>query len=317
MNPFPQDPLPIITQAVIGLARRWPVARGRNRLKALVASTLRERKPYVIARLASSRLRITVPWNDSVGSSLLTFGDNEPDLLRFLSVCLTLGGSTHDCCIDVGANCGAFSLRVAERFRSGKVISFEPNPAVAALLRHNAEQAGLASQIDVREVALGAVDQSMTLSVAPGDSGGGSIRGTEDSGVQVQQRRLSSELSVQEWQRVGVLKVDVEGYELSVFQGAAELLQQYRPPIVFEVNRSELAAHHTKERDLGDFLRQAGYTDFYALGKSLYPIQNGVHAVSNVVALGPDSRQLVEAYGFDANFRPKAERLWPVVHFEF
>ncbi len=52
--------------------------------------------------------------------------------------------------LDIGANVGAFSVAVAERFPNARVLAFEASPRVADHLRRNIERNRLGRSVDVR-----------------------------------------------------------------------------------------------------------------------------------------------------------------------
>jgi FkbM family methyltransferase len=281
-----------------------------------VAKSLWGRKPLVETTLASSNVTVLVPWADGLGNVVVTFGDNEPSVFRFIATCVACRSSEEDLFIDIGANIGVFSLRIAEQSPQVKVVSYEPNPEVASLLHYNANRNGLAERIDIRQIALGDKDMSSRLETVAGDSGVSTINDDSVGGVPVVMRRLCTEMTLDQWKRVIVLKVDVEGFEMSVFKGAEVLFQKHLPVLVFEVNRPSLAARGFEPRNLGEFLRRLGYHELHALDKVLYPPENGLYEVCNIVALPDRKRDLAVSYGFSSKFRPCPEKMWPVVHFE-
>src|SRR5437867_277216 len=189
--------------------------------------------------------RISLPWGmtltvnalDAIGKSLLTQGVYD------LSVSEALWRLTDpgDWCLDVGANIGYMSALLAERAApGGKVLSFEPHPLVFKRLQKN-----LGSEIECRtngggvrivlsQHALGNLDGEAEL-LEPErfnhNSGGSSLataEGLPPTGIRhpVTVRRLDSLFRGQE--RFGVAKVDVEGAELAVFEGAERLLSVRR-----------------------------------------------------------------------------------------
>lgn len=70
--------------------------------------------------------------------------------------------------------------------------------------------------------------------------------------------------------RPDFLKVDVEGNELSVFEGAKEILVSYKPKILFECEARFVGAEKVNETFL--FLQNLGYRGYFIEGRKCRPI---------------------------------------------
>jgi len=57
-----------------------------------------------------------------------------------------------------------------------------------------------------------------------------------------------------------VMKIDVDGFELHVLRGARKCLAEHRPRLWVEVHPEFLRAQGKSHEQVGEFLRQAGYT---------------------------------------------------------
>ena len=87
-----------------------------------------------------------------------------------------------------------------------------------------------------------------------------------------------------------VIKIDVEGAEWDVFQGARQTLAAHRPPIVFECDVNVQRFGYTR-RQLCDFLRSIGGYRFYLVGvNDLTPADDRMEdeVEGNLVALPPE-----------------------------
>lgn len=142
--------------------------------------------------------------------------------------------------LDVGANRGQFGrfLREKAGFR-GRIVSFEPVPAVAGILRSAA--AGDASW-DIVETALSGREEQVEFQVAR-DSLFSSVLPVADSGreiygeraeaverISLRTRRLDAilpELGVDPRRERVFLKCDTQGNDLAVIDGAGELLEHF------------------------------------------------------------------------------------------
>lgn len=152
--------------------------------------------------------------------------------------------------LDIGSNWGYFPLLFASResFR-GKILAFEPVPSTYADLTDLVAQAGLGEWIETHQAAIGNADGSVTMSV-PRHSGLARID-PNGQGTSVPLQRLDS-LALD---RLDVVKIDVEGHELSVFQGATETLRRLGPALVFE---SGVGARQKAQPPI-EYLESIGY----------------------------------------------------------
>jgi FkbM family methyltransferase len=189
-----------------------------------------------------------------------------------------------DTFIDCGANYGTFSLVAARMVgSSGKVIAIEPQPLLAAMIRQSAEANGFAN-VEVCEFAAAATGGSADLYVPMRDTGrGGLHRGFSGTPrhetLRVNVARLDDAI---DWHRLPgnvVMKLDVEGAECDVIDGASQLIAERRPAMIVELNPlSAQAAGHTTET-IVDSLTERGYDAFVPAttfaGMSSEPIAMG------------------------------------------
>jgi FkbM family methyltransferase len=134
-------------------------------------------------------------------------------------------------CIDVGCHIGSTLSLIVKLAPQGKHTAFEPLPQKAAWLRRKFPE------VDVRQMALsnvaGTVDFTENLD-RPGFSGLRQSVGSRDRvrHLAVACDRLDHVLHPD--YRVDFLKLDVEGAEQLVLEGASAVLRRNRPAIVFE-----------------------------------------------------------------------------------
>jgi FkbM family methyltransferase len=161
--------------------------------------------------------------------------------------------------VDVGSNFGEFVVPMAAHPKVAGVIAYEPDPRTAEMCRANLALNGL--QADVRERLVGdGTPSSYVIDVlSPSESGMG-----EQGGPQFPTHRLDDEIPAR---GDFIMLIDVEGAELRVLKGGAELIRKTRPLIVFEYNlvtrkHFELA---DVEAELPDYqiyrLRRDGHLD--------------------------------------------------------
>jgi FkbM family methyltransferase len=153
--------------------------------------------------------------------------------------------------LDVGANIGFYSIPIAMRLLelggTGKVFAFEPLAQNMARLGENAELNAVTSYIEMCPFGLSSQITRANL-VLRGEFTAGSTTGNAsigisehwDSGldnVSAPLETLDSLLAEGRFDRVDVIKLDIEGHEDHFFAGGARALRETRPVILMEVNK--------------------------------------------------------------------------------
>lgn len=145
-----------------------------------------------------------------------------------------------DHCYDIGAAEGYYALAFARLAAPGCVYCFEMDDRSAEHLRAlGGRNAHLGSGISVHRLRIGA--------------------------VQVDDTHASLDMLVYEhaWHRPNVIKIDVEGDELTVLRGGARLLREHHPRLIIEVHSTSL------EADCQRLLESLGYTTTIVLNRTL------------------------------------------------
>lgn len=150
---------------------------------------------------------------------------------------------------DVGANIGFFSLLGARL--GAEVVAFEPVPENVARLRGNIASNGFDEVITVRDVAVAAATTVASLLVVEDAS----WSHLADRGWHP---RTAGEIDVRvvalddlALPAPDVIKIDVEGSEVAVLQGARRLLTERRPAVIIEL--------HATNREVCELLDAAAY----------------------------------------------------------
>lgn len=181
----------------------------------------------VTARNLPLGLRIQGYKRDAVGRGLYRRGVHEPGLTKLLLD--TFSSAARSNFLDVGANIGYFSCVLGKLAGSGgKVVAIEPEPQNQKLLENNLRANGLAN-VTVHKCAVGAQDGTARMGIyKAANRGRHSLVDLEscEEFIEVPVRRLDDvvrEAGVKRW---ALVKMDVEGYEPFVFEGAAETLSR-------------------------------------------------------------------------------------------
>lgn len=170
----------------------------------------------------SQRFRMALDQNDLVQRELLFDGVYEPDVAAFIIREI----SPNDVFFDIGANCGYFSLLAAAN-GCQSVVAFEPDPLSLKVLRHNlALNSDLARCITSHELALSNTEEKRLFHRANSSNSGRSGFAARDvvASFEVQTQTLDQLIARRIVPVPSVLKVDVEGHESAVFEGAKNTL---------------------------------------------------------------------------------------------
>lgn len=142
--------------------------------------------------------------------------------------------------VDVGANLGNHTLYFAAMLKR-QVISVEPEPTNFSLLEENVKANGLGELVEMHECALGKTSGYVSLNqMVPGNNGTFSASMAE-SGITC--RTLDE---VIDGRKVAALKIDVEGFEISVLEGGLETIEASKPVIVLESHTAAIKSAAAK-----------------------------------------------------------------------
>jgi len=162
--------------------------------------------------------------------------------------------------IDVGGNLGYFSILGARAVGpNGRVVAFEPVEHVRRQLLDNVRLNGL-ENVTVREEALARASGEATFYPGPADDTGlASLRPLEHStAITLKQARLDDLWPPGD--PIALIKMDVEGAEMSALEGMEGCLASYSPHLVVEVTDEYLRALGSSAEMLFRFLSNRGYT---------------------------------------------------------
>jgi FkbM family methyltransferase len=141
---------------------------------------------------------------------------------------------------DIGAHHGLYSLVAAKRLGTDStVVAFEPSPNEFRRLRLHLRLNGMRS-VRVEPIALGATSSKQKFfQVISGDNTRGGLRPPASSDrvleTSVETACLDDYLGRLALDRVDLVKLDVEGAELEVLEGASMVLAKFRPIFICEV----------------------------------------------------------------------------------
>jgi FkbM family methyltransferase len=230
--------------------------------------------------------RMTADLAEHVQRWIYFFGVYEEATVRWFRSVLRPGMVV----LDIGAHVGQYSLIAASDVGpKGRVHSFEPNPASFRRLRDNVEMNGF-RHVSTHPLAVSDAEGEATLYVPEHDNLGEASLQACQPGMKETKVRC---VTIDEWARtadlgesprIDVMKIDVQGLEGKVLQGAREVLKRFRPRIVCEFEERWLRGTGTSSVELKQMLGEMGYVTNRVTPAGLVPVAAGqVHGFENLV----------------------------------
>lgn len=194
-------------------------------------------------------------------------GDYEPTIMTLLAGML----NPNDCVLDIGANCGLHTVTLSRLCGPhGRVHAFEPVDYNVRKLQTNLVINGCRNTL-IHNFALGATDCWMDFhQIKESDiyKGNSSLVENEKLSdelshkfdvVKMRVRALDSVVDELQIDDITLIKMDVEGFEFQVLQGALKTLERFRPAIILEYHSNRLQHLNLSNRDFEQLLGDLYY----------------------------------------------------------
>ena len=191
--------------------------------------------------------------------------------------------------LDIGANLGLFTYFMSRC--SKKVFAFEPNPYPLRYLKYVVDD-----NVEIVPIAVGNLDGITQLRI-PKNRKGWSSNGASITNVELNQG-IEYDVSIHkidtlEIENIGLIKIDVEGAELEVLNGALNTLNTQKPNLIIE---NELV-HSDKPEILFKFMKKINYNAFYVdENKDLKKLEDNFDVLKN------QNKPANKRFGYIQNF---------------
>ncbi|MBC7545182.1 MAG: FkbM family methyltransferase [Candidatus Sericytochromatia bacterium] len=228
-----------------------------------------------------------------IGRSLDRYGEWAEYEIAWLRQMLRAG----DTVVDAGANVGTHTLPLARHVGpSGHVVAFEPQRLIFQALCANLALNSLAN-VDAWQAALGATSGAMIVpAMDPARTmnfGGVSLGGfAEGESVPL------TTIDALDLAACHLIKIDVEGMESAVLQGAAATISRHQPILYVENDRQAQVAPLIQQIQAQGYRLWWHVSTFFhpdncnGVAKNVFPDLFGM----NMLALPPDSDVVPEAH---------------------
>ncbi|HEX9247529.1 MAG TPA: FkbM family methyltransferase [bacterium] len=252
------------------LVRVVPKSRGSWLIGAAAARLLpaRYRRSNLVLSMAGKTVRITFDIADPVQFSMV--GHFDFDLMTASIVASVLNGG--DTFVDVGANWGYFTCIGASQVGpTGLVLAIEPSRVANRRLHETVRRNRLANVMIVQYAAGSVVGREVSV-VRP------FFRQTTSSYVRDRHPGRASDAVTTTLDAlldkvtagpVRLIKIDTEGSELPVVQGAASVLDRDHPLVMLEASHYCRRFGYTLPQ-LYDYMREHGYVSAYRVDGDLH-----------------------------------------------
>lgn len=175
-------------------------------------------------------------------------------------------------CYDIGANIGYHALVMAEAAEKGHVYAFEPIPQVCEILQKNIDINHMQNITIVPKVAA-RVAGKIQLGLDTSIDQAALKFATKDESHRMREIIECDGITLDNFVTEGntppsLIKIDVEGAEVDVLQGACRILAQYHPLVLCETHGQAAA------RGVYEILCEYGY--------ELFNIHNGVRPINTI-----------------------------------
>lgn len=236
--------------------------RGIRRLSVVLPKLLlpspEKAGKHVLKTIHGVELLIDPSVDNGVELSLFETGTYEKGTIQLLHKFLKPGSVF----LDIGANIGLMSS-IASKIvgAEGKVLSVEANPKTIEILQHNLAL-NHAGNVSIFPFALGSEKGTATLFENWNVNRGGASLLSQDQqeGIDVPVEKLDD---IFENDKIDLIKIDVEGFELEVLKGGIELLKKQLPVLIIEVSEQRENEAGVSPKEIADFVRSLGNYKLY------------------------------------------------------
>jgi FkbM family methyltransferase len=277
---------------------RWyglhsPIPRGKRLLPRIATTLLGPLKGTVLVTTVDGR-RFWVDLDDVLYRDVFFMGTYERRVTQLASRLLRAG----DVAFDVGANMGWYTTLFATLVGpAGEVHSFEPSPTIFKRLQTNLSANGSPAWVRTNEFALGAAETEAVIHTFAGLTHGhaslSELSRDDFSSAKCSVTTLDSYAKLNNVSAISLIKCDVEGAELSVLEGARDVVGEMPPPMwILEINDETSKAFGYTPADMLGVLSGFGY-QFYAIRGKLVRVgaKTGYTHGDNVLAVFPSAHE--------------------------
>ena len=195
------------------------------------------KKEKLLFKLNDIQLNLDI--RDSIDREIYFTNRYEEEQIKLLIDSIKKFKITHF--IDVGANIGIYALNIAKNFPNIKIDAFEPHKGAFERMKANIHQNGFSQIIQSHNLALSSENKNGYLQASTRfgtyQSGGANI--SPEGEMKISQVRGDD--LIKDVDSFIAIKIDVEGFELSVLQGIENLIKNNKIFLQIEIFDEKLS----------------------------------------------------------------------------
>jgi methyltransferase, FkbM family len=175
--------------------------------------------------------------------------------------------------VDVGSSLGLYVVCMSDVVRAagGKIVSIEPVPQNLGRQKENVVLNGIADLVEYIPFCIGA-ERGLVHLVTDEVGGDNNAFIATTGGLACDVVPLDELADERGWPRIGAIKIDVEGYDPLVIEGARRCIERDRPVILAELNRERMAINGLSIDRTWTLFRELRYHAFRIERGTLCPL---------------------------------------------
>jgi FkbM family methyltransferase len=226
---------------------------------------VKNRRIKVRAEIKTTGVKVDVNLGEFVGYWIFMDGSYEEPWIR--QVALIVKGKVF---FDVGANIGAYTLSLAKEAQ--RIYAFEPEKLSYSSLVDSLKLNQITNVLAYKIALADRNQKEIPLYINIANRGLSSLKVHYPEGEQtVASVTLDSFIKTHKIRKIGLIKIDVEGSELDVLEGAKDTLLEIGPPILIELNGKILSQAGLSPINIYRTLVKYRYHAYQLRGSELVP----------------------------------------------
>jgi FkbM family methyltransferase len=261
------------------ILRTLPGFKGKRRLARMLMSGKISTASDVVIQGRDGFVFMLPNIQENIGFEIFVNGVYEEDTIRFIKATARKGRVF----LDIGANIGAIAIPVSASLEDIETICIEASPRMFRYLEHNVQKNNLKNVRLINCAIAETAGKKVPFYSPELKFGKGSLGPsfTSESSM-VETVTLDDLAESVGWERIGLIKIDIEGFESFAFKGGEKLLKRKdAPDILFEfVDWAERLAPGATPGGAQKVLLDFGYNIYRLQGSSVgqrvvAPMQTG------------------------------------------